>query len=120
MEIIEKRRLNYSIINLPKEVDDSTIEYLESILKNLANLDQHKLIFNLKDVRIITSRGIGLILWVLTLVQRQGSKLKLCIDIKNKTITMILHSIHMEKYIDYYSEIEDAISEQNKVDYFDI
>ena len=98
---------NFLIIQLHGEIDQyAAAELKESIDIEVENSPKKNLIIDLKDVDLMDSSGIGLIVGRYKLVTSIGGKLALCNA--SKSVEKMLELSGIEKIVKHYKTLAEA------------
>ena len=98
---------NALIVNLSGEIDQYAAAQLKEIIDiEVENSPRKNLVFDLKEVTMMDSSGIGLIVGRYKLVSSLGGKLLLCNA--SETVAKMLKLSGIEKVIKLYPTLNDA------------
>jgi len=98
---------NSLIVNLRGEIDQyAAAELKETIDIEIENSSKKNLIFDLKDVTLMDSSGIGLIVGRYKLVVSLGGKMALCNA--SKSVSKMLRLSGIEKVVAICETLQDA------------
>ena len=98
---------NSLIVNLSGEIDQYAAAQLkETIDVEIENSPRKNLVFDLKEVNMMDSSGIGLIVGRYKLISSRGGKMALCSA--SETVSKMLKLSGIEKVIKLYPSLNDA------------
>ncbi len=89
---------------------DLSQEYTE-----LLKQGKYKFVFDLTQVRIIDSSGLGTLIMGISNITDHDTKLKVCIDMDNESVRNIFDYIRIDKVISFYKNVMDAINDRNEI-----
>lgn len=83
---------------------------------NLIRDGKYKFIFDLSNVDLIDSSGLGTILMGATHIMQHNEKIRICFDTDNATVKELFRVVRLDAIIDYYPSVDDAVKGENKID----
>ncbi len=95
---------------------DFTIKTHEAVYRKYQELlknDRYKFVFDLTDIQIIDSTGIGTIIMGLSNCLDHNTKIKVCGLAKSPEVKVIFEIINLDRGIDFYMTLEDAVNSFN-------
>jgi len=97
------------IVTLRGELDESVLEsFKEELVKIMENMELKSLVFNLRDLDFINSKGIGFIVWVHSHLTKDGRHLILA-DAK-EAVMDVMNLVGLTTIIPYYVTLDEAVS----------
>jgi len=104
---------NYIIFSINGEFTISNISEIRELYSELVSKGKYSFIFDLTSTTFIDSSGMGTI-FIGT--DRTGkNNIKICIDENNENIKELFKIMRVEKVLDFYRNVYDAIEEKDRI-----
>ncbi len=92
-----------------KMLGDTDSQLLWDKVKDLASAGKNKIVFDIKNVKLINSIGIGILMSCWTTLGKIGGQLKL-VNVGEK-ISDLLELTELDQFFDTYDSIEEAVTD---------
>ena len=109
VEITDCDKPNSKVVNFKGEFDESVLEDLKAQLDPVLNdTNVSSLVFNMKELEFINSKGIGFLVSVHTHLAKDQRHLVMCDA--NEAVMDVVSLVGLTSIIPYYENCQEAIS----------
>lgn len=109
MELSESHRGDVVILSISAQIfGDTDCLYLKDKVKDLVSKAKHKVVFDMKNVKLINSVGIGILMACWTSLANVGGKLKM-VNVSEK-VNGLLEITELDQFFETYESMDETIN----------
>jgi len=97
-----------AVIEIPERLDAGCSNELKDKINEIVNESIYNIVINLSNTNFIDSSGLGALVSKISVCKANGGDIKLAAP--GKRVFEILQITHLDKVLNYYHDLEEAIN----------